>query len=69
MTEFAKGDHVAWNSSQGEVTGRVVRKLVSPTHIKGHEIAASKENPEYLVESDKTGAQAAHKPDALRKLD
>jgi hypothetical protein len=30
-------------------------------------VAASKEHPEYLVVSDKTGAEAAHKAEALRK--
>ena len=35
--------------------------------MKKHKIAASKDNTEYLVESDKTGAEAAHKPDELRK--
>jgi hypothetical protein len=30
-------------------------------------VAASKENPEFLVKSDKTGAEAAHKPDELKK--
>lgn len=69
MTAFSKGDRVAWNSSQGEVKGRVVRRVTSPTHIKGHKVAASADNPEYIVESDKTGAQAAHKPDGLRKID
>jgi hypothetical protein len=47
--------------------GKVVKKLVSPTQIKGHTVAASKDNPEYLVESDKSGGQAAHKPSALKK--
>jgi hypothetical protein len=68
MAEFKKGEKVAWDSSQGEVKGKVERKLTSETHIKGHKAAASKGNPEYLVESDKTGAEAAHKPDELRKL-
>ena len=49
------------------VLGRVVRKQTTPTTIKGHKVAASKENPEYIVKSDETGALAAHKPDALRK--
>jgi hypothetical protein len=44
------------------------KKLTSPTDIKGHHVAASEENPEYLVVSDETGAEAAHKPSALRKL-
>jgi preprotein translocase subunit YajC len=67
MTELKKGDKVAWKSSQGEVKGVVERKLTSETSIKGHKVAASKDNPEYLVKSDKTGAEAAHKPDALKK--
>lgn len=61
------GDRVEWESSQGKVTGKVKKKLVKPTEIKGHHVAASPENPEYLVESEKTGAEAAHKPEALKK--
>ena len=45
----------------------MVRKLTRPMQIKGHKVAASKDNPEYLVESGKTGAKAAHKPGELRK--
>ncbi len=37
------------------------------TTIKGHTVAASPDNPEYVVRSDKSGAIAAHKPDALTK--
>ena len=68
MTGFRKGEKVQWESSQGTVTGTVQKKLTEPTHIKGHEVQASKEDPQYLVKSDKTGAEAAHKPDALKKL-
>ena len=67
--QFKKGDRVEWNTSQGKTTGKVVKKLTSPTDIKEHHIAASEDNPEYLVESDKTGKQAAHKPDALKKVE
>ena len=63
---FSKGDKVSWNSSGGTAEGKVVRKLTGPTDIKGHHVAASKDNPEYLVETD-DGKQAAHKPGALRK--
>lgn len=62
-----KGDKVEWESSQGTVRGTVEKKLTSPTHIKTHKVAASPENPEYLVRSDKTGAKAAHKPESLKK--
>ncbi len=64
---FKAGDPVKWDHSQGTTEGKVVRKLTEPMQIKGHKVAASADNPEYLVESDKTGARAAHKPDELRK--
>lgn len=69
MTEktLKAGDKVSWDHSQGASSGKVVRKLTSPTKIKGHKVAASKDKPEYLVESTKTGARAAHKPSELRK--
>jgi len=64
---FKAGDKVRWDHSQATTTGKVVKKLTSPTKIKGHKVAASKEHPEYLVESGKTGARAAHTPEELRK--
>lgn len=68
MAEVLKaGDAVEWNTSQGKTSGIVKKKLTRPTEIKGHHVAASKDNPEYLVESDKTGEVAAHKPSALTK--
>lgn len=62
-----KGDKVSWDTSQGKTHGEVVQKLTSPKRIKGHEAKASKDDPQYLVKSDKTGAEAAHKPEELRK--
>ena len=49
---------------RGHSTGKVVKKLTSPRIIKGHKVAASKDNPEYLVKSSK-GKQVAHKPSSL----
>lgn len=69
MTDKAlkAGDKVRWDHSQGTTTGKVVRRQTTPTRIKGHKVAASKDNPEYIVKSDKTGAIAAHRPGELRK--
>lgn len=69
MTEktFKTGEAVQWDHSQGQTTGKVVRKLTRQTTIKGHKVAASRASPEYLVESGKTGARAAHRPSELRK--
>jgi heme-binding NEAT domain protein len=52
--DFRKGDRVEWDTSQGATQGRVIREQTSPTQIKGHNVKASKENPQYVVESDKS---------------
>jgi hypothetical protein len=68
MTDTLRvGDKVQWQSSQGTVHGTIKKKLTSHATIKGHEVAASPDHPEYLVVSDKTGAEAAHKASALKK--
>jgi plastocyanin len=65
--ELKAGDKVKWDTSGGETHGKVVKKQTTPTQIKGHKVAASKDNPEYIVKSDKSGKEAAHKPTELRK--
>lgn len=67
MANLRKGTPVSWKSHGGTVKGKVVRKLTRPTAIKGHKAMASKENPEFLVETDE-GKRAAHRPEALKKL-
>ena len=62
------GDQVGWDSSGGHSTGKVVKKLTSPTRIKGHTVAASKDDPQYLVKSAKSGKKAAHKPESLTRV-
>ena len=66
-TGFKKGDKVEWDSSGGHSVGTVVKKITAPTKIKSHEVKASKDNPEYIVKSEKSGKEAAHKPGALQK--
>lgn len=64
--QLKKGDRVTWSSHGGTANGEVVRKLTHPTTIKEHKVAASKDNPEYLVETGE-GKRAAHKASALSK--
>ena len=68
MTKTLKaGDKVKWDTSQGETRGVVEKKQTTDTKIKSHEVKATKDDPQYIVKSDKTGAKAAHKPEALHK--
>jgi hypothetical protein len=64
--DFSKGDKVSWKSHGGEAHGKVVRKQTEPTTIKGHKVAASPDNPQFIVETDE-GKRAAHKAEALKK--
>lgn len=64
--ELKPGDKVTWNTTQGKTEGTIEKKLTSPESVKGHVAKASKEDPQFKVKSDKTGAEAIHKPDALK---
>lgn len=66
--ELKNGDRVSWNTSQGRTRGVVVKKLTSGTQVKGHHVAATKAEPQFLVRSESSGEEAAHRPSALRKL-
>jgi hypothetical protein len=64
--QLKRGDRVTWKSHGGTAKGTVLRKLTSEMKIRGHKVAASEDNPEFLVETD-DGKQAAHKAEALSK--
>lgn len=65
--DLSKGDDVSWKSHGQTVHGEVKKKITSDTEAAGRTVRASKDEPQYLVESDKTGRDAVHKPDALKK--
>ena len=64
--KFHKGDKVKWQSHGTTVTGTVQREITSDIEAAGRTVRASKDEPQYQVRSDKTGADAVHKPSALR---
>jgi uncharacterized protein YijF (DUF1287 family) len=66
QNEPKAGDKVSWSSSGGTAHGKVVKKQTSPTQIKGHKVAASKDEPQFIVETEE-GKRAAHKAQALSK--
>jgi len=66
QTEPKPGQKVSWKSHGGEAHGKVVKKITKPTAIKSHAVAASKDNPEFVVETAE-GKRAAHKATALKR--
>jgi hypothetical protein len=65
--QFRKGEKVEWKSHGQDVTGTVEGKITDDGQAAGRKVRASKDEPQYRVTSDKTGADAVHKPDALKR--
>jgi hypothetical protein len=65
--EFDKGDHVSWKSHGGEAEGTVTEKITEDTEAAGRTVRASEDDPQYEVESEKSGGTAVHKPTALHE--
>lgn len=65
--KFRKGDNVTWKSHGSTVEGTVEEKITSDTEAAGRTVRASRDEPQYKVRSSKTGADAVHKPDTLRR--
>ena len=66
--EFNVGDHVEWNSEAGHVRGTIKKEVTSAIKFKTYTVRASKEEPQYLIRSDKTDHLAMHKGAALTKV-
>ena len=66
--DFKVGDHVGWNSEAGRVQGTIKKKITTAIKFKTYTVRASKEEPQYLIKSDKTDHMAMHKGAALKKL-
>lgn len=68
MTKTPKaGDKVTWDAAQGKIHGTVEKIVTSTTKVKGHTAKATKDDPQVMVKSDKTGKEAIHKPAELKK--
>jgi hypothetical protein len=65
---FKRGNHVEWNSEAGRVRGVIVKKVVSDIRFKGYVHHASKDEPQYIIKSDKTYHIAIHKGRALKRV-
>lgn len=70
--DLKKGDRVEWNTPQGKTAGKVERKVTGREGIgnrgqKGQTVDGSEEEPRFVVESERSGKQAAHKPESLDK--
>ncbi len=66
--QFKPGDHVKWNSEAGHVSGKIIKIHTADFDYKGYTHHATKEDPQYAIQSDKTNHAAVHKGKAITKL-
>nr|MDT0659541.1 DUF2945 domain-containing protein [Micromonospora sp. DSM 115978] len=59
-----KGDRVSWRSHGGSAHGTVEREITERTKAAKRTVAASRDDPQYLVRTDE-GREAVHRPEAL----
>jgi DUF2945 family protein len=64
---FKVGDHVTWNSEGGHVSGTIIKVHTTDVDYKGYIHHASKDEPQYEIQSDKTDHIAMHKGGALKR--
>ena len=62
---FKVGDHVTWNSEAGHVGGTIVKVHTTDVSYKGYTHHATKDEPQYEIQSDKSDHIAMHKGSAL----
>ena len=62
---ISKGDTVHWNTPQGRTEGKAVEKKTKEFHFDSQKFNASDDEPYWIVESSKSGKQAAHKESSL----
>jgi hypothetical protein len=65
---FRRGEHVEWNSEAGRVRGVIVKKVISAVRFKGYVHHASRDEPQYIIKSEKTDHLATHKGQALKHI-
>jgi len=65
---FKRGDRVEWNFRGRSVTGKVRKRLTARTEHEGQVVAASKDDPRYIVRSEATGRETTRRPEKLRRL-
>ena len=65
---ISPGDRVSWNTSQGKTQGKTLEKKTADFTHAGQHFKPTEDDPYWIVESEKSGAKAAHKESSLTPL-
>ncbi len=67
-TDLKRGDHVEWDFHDVRIRGTVQKKVTSDITFKGRNRHASRQEPQYILKSDKTGQLTMHKGPVLKRI-
>jgi hypothetical protein len=67
--DLRRGDRVEWRFGRGIAVGTIKRKLTTPTTIGKQKVAASRDDPRYLIRTERSGKEVAHRAEILRKIE
>ncbi|WP_370882673.1 hypervirulence associated TUDOR domain-containing protein [Kineosporia succinea] len=67
MSQITVGDKVTWKTPQGPTHGTVVEVRTKDFQLAKQKFTADEDEPMFIVESEKSGARAAHRAEALSK--
>ena len=65
--QFKRGDRVEWSFRGRTVVGRVRKRLTSRAEVSGQVVAASPDDPRYVVRSETSGRETARRPSSLTR--
>jgi hypothetical protein len=57
-----------WKFGRGKAVGVVRKRLTTKTTVGKQVVAASKDDPRYLVETERSRKQVAKRPEALKRI-
>ena len=66
--DFKRGDRVEWNFRGRTVRGKVRRRLTKRAEVDGRVVAATPDDPRYIVRSERSGAETTRRAAALRRI-
>lgn len=64
-----RGDKVEWNFRGRTVVGKVRCRLTERTELDGRPVAATKDDPRYVVRSEKSGKETVRRAETLRRVE
>jgi hypothetical protein len=68
-SDFRRGERVRWSFRGHEVVGTVRRRLTRPAEVAGRTVRASKDDPRFVVRSERSGKETVRRGESLERVE